>query len=442
MGAMKKIVTGLLIDGVKLTTIYPFNTLLVNLIELVAEQEGQMSSLEFKLDQHMTNPFKVGKQLLEEASYATSKEEQQQLIKDSRRAFLEVTELDLPGYRLLPIQACLNVGLCYQLLSERENSIRWYKKAFEQLTKAYPREHKFSVTYENDLQNYENLKAAYQKATEDYEQRLKKYDANADRYQKSLEELSYLSDKAKIQISGFILKEMEVKAKRSSRASDSLTKYLDNPLDPKINPRSEFKPRSSQTTRFNTSSYQFENSSNLNRPLSTRRNYKNPSASLDSFIETQKRNQAKTLEQLYRVLGIPRDAQKDMPYLEEMINAPKMGPLNLRTSRSLEDFEEMYGGVLTSRFSKTPEIIKVLRKILKNNQTLLDLIKPPAELKAPNQPQEPRAPETLMLLEAPDEQDEGVLSKLFDKWTKSEAKFNREVVYLANDLSKLLNAVR
>lgn len=122
--------------GAKEFTPFPFNTILVFLIEDITKQEDMFSHFEKKFERHirnvekqLTTPFKEGKVYLEEAGFASVQEEREKYIRTAREKFITVSQISLPQYPLLPMMACFYVGVCYDLLTDNANALRWYKKS-------------------------------------------------------------------------------------------------------------------------------------------------------------------------------------------------------------------------------------------------------------------------------------------------------------------------
>lgn len=73
-------------------------------------------------------PYKSGYKFLEDAMNVKSSKLQEDLINDARKAFTQATELeDAPS----SARAAYQVGICYSMLKEPDNALRWYEKAFE-----------------------------------------------------------------------------------------------------------------------------------------------------------------------------------------------------------------------------------------------------------------------------------------------------------------------
>ena len=134
---MEILITALAKGAVGKFAAYPLNTILGYLIDQVTAQEEKLSSFEQKLDQHITNPFRVGQVYLEEARNAPNQARQREHLNRALEAFISVSQVQLPGYPLLPIKAQFYVGVCYDLLSDEKNALRWYNKSFQAADKIY-----------------------------------------------------------------------------------------------------------------------------------------------------------------------------------------------------------------------------------------------------------------------------------------------------------------
>jgi tetratricopeptide (TPR) repeat protein len=121
---------------------YPLNTILGYLIDQVSTQEEKLSSFELKLDEHITSPFRVGRVYLEEARNAPDRNRQREHLNKALEEFIRASQIRLSGYPLLPIKAQFYVGVCYDLLSDDRNALRWYQKSYqsnERIYQSFPR---------------------------------------------------------------------------------------------------------------------------------------------------------------------------------------------------------------------------------------------------------------------------------------------------------------
>lgn len=135
---IEKLIIELAKAGAKELAPFPINTILIWTIEDITKQEKMLSTFEQMLERHVKNmernlitPFKEGKVYLEEAGNALNQEEQKQFIRTARERFVVISQLDLPEYPLLPIKARFYIGVCYDLLSDGQNALRWYLKAHD-----------------------------------------------------------------------------------------------------------------------------------------------------------------------------------------------------------------------------------------------------------------------------------------------------------------------
>lgn len=411
---MTSLLNKLIIDGLKTAAPYPLDTFLEYFVELVVSQEKQMSRVEVKVDQLIIRPFQTGKRLLEEAKYASTDSRRQELIHRALESFLEIVDLELPQYPLLPIQACFNVGLCHEIHFEKDNAHRWYSTAYERLTAQYGDEVAFIIGHKRHLQEYENRKAEFKREQSKYKKKKQKYDLEKNSYDKavrqykeSVESLSYLSESDKEQIRRFILNKV---ANKQARLSPSLPSRRRDSL------------RSSQLP------YQY--------PLYGSR-------------------QLEDLRKLYQILEITRDASKDYAHLltSNIGLQPYSPPLGERTALARNrhaDYLQLGRGIRNGLEPlPSSSLLETLKLILQGENALLKLIQPPSlptQPVPPSVPQRPDAPESLALLKSLKAQhspaDRTLFSKIVGRWFQQDPQFDKEAVFFAMDLAELLNAIQ
>lgn len=119
--------------GVKKFAPFPVDVFILYFINELTMQGRIMMSLDQKLDQHIVAPFNKGKLLIGEARNATSSQEKKEFIVNARSEFFSAVSIMLPEYPILPVRARVYVGVCYDLLSNPNNALRWYRKAYQEI---------------------------------------------------------------------------------------------------------------------------------------------------------------------------------------------------------------------------------------------------------------------------------------------------------------------
>lgn len=134
--AIEKLIVELAKGTAKQYAPFPFNTVLVYLIEEVTQQKKELSSLEKKLGQYMIAPFEIGRVYLEEAKHAPTQSGKRENLAEARKQFITATQVDLQNYPLIPIKSSFYVGVCYDLLNDGKNALRWYEKSHSMVGEA------------------------------------------------------------------------------------------------------------------------------------------------------------------------------------------------------------------------------------------------------------------------------------------------------------------
>ena len=108
----------------------PLNIVLRYLIDQIVEQGKNINQVEKLVGQHITNPFQNGLIYLEEATSAFDEQSRSENLRKAIDSFIPVARLDPTDFPMVAVKSQFYIGVCYELLGERNAAIRWYERSY------------------------------------------------------------------------------------------------------------------------------------------------------------------------------------------------------------------------------------------------------------------------------------------------------------------------
>lgn len=127
---IQALITTLAKETVNKIVPYPSNAILNYLIAQVEEQQKTLEKVAQRQKHHMTVPFRNGLLYLQELKYISDEVRQRENLTKALDAFITISHLPTSDFALVPVMAQFYVGVCYELLLDTNNALRWYKKAY------------------------------------------------------------------------------------------------------------------------------------------------------------------------------------------------------------------------------------------------------------------------------------------------------------------------